>query len=331
MRAGAATVGVLMLMSPLLTQGSHDHPFEFLTPTIQFSDEDRATLNRREIVLRILHAEGHELAVLTAGAIDITPDEFIASVNNMPGLKKGPLVPQIGRFSSPPRLEDLQSLTLDDTDIAAIRRCQPDHCGLKLSDEEIERLQRVVDDGHPASALDAEFRRVILDRANAYLRAGDDRTLSEFSSLVDHSPYVSAHMPQLVTYLTQYPRQHLPGAESFLYWSKETYAWKPMITVTHVTIVRGEPEQGSPEVLVISRDVLSTRYTSGSFIVTLLLRDTTSPPKRYLVYVNRTWVDGVRALWRPFVEYRIKRQARKIFEEVRDRLEHHAPAADGSS
>src|SRR5689334_7245166 len=85
MRAGAATVGVLMLMSPLLTQGSHDHPFEFLTPTIQFSDEDRATLNRREIVLRILHAEGHELAVLTAGAIDITPDEFIASVNNMPG------------------------------------------------------------------------------------------------------------------------------------------------------------------------------------------------------------------------------------------------------
>jgi hypothetical protein len=81
-------------------------------------------------------------------------------------------------------------------------------------------------------------------------------------------------------------------------------------------------------VLVVSRDVFSTRYTSGSFIVTMLLRDTTSPSLRYLVYVNRTWVDGVRALWRPFVEHRLKSQARKIFEEVRQRLERGIGAAD---
>jgi RNA polymerase-interacting CarD/CdnL/TRCF family regulator len=44
--------------------------------------------------------------------------------------------------------------------------------------------------------------------------------------------------------------------------------------------------------------------------------------------VNRTWVDGVRALWRPFVEHRLKSQARKIFEEVRQRLERGIAAAD---
>jgi hypothetical protein len=328
MRAGAAMVGVLMLMSPLAMPGPQDHPFEFLGPTIQFSEDDRAALNRREIVLRILHAEGHELAVLTAGAIDITPGEFIASVRNIPALKKGSLVPQIGRFSPTPRLEDLQSLTLDDTDVDAIRRCRLDRCGLKLAPDEIARLHRVLDEGGSASALDIEFRRVIVERAKAYLRSGDDRTTSEFSSLVDHSPYVEAHMPQLVAYLIQYPHRHLLDAESFLYWSKETYAWKPMITVTHITIVRGEPERGLPEVLVVSRDVFSTRYTSGSFIVTMLLRDTTSPSLRYLVYVNRTWVDGVRALWRPFVEHRLKSQARKIFEEVRQRLERGIAAAD---
>jgi len=32
-------------------------------------------------------------------------------------------------------------------------------------------------------------------------------------------------------------------------------------------------------------------------------------------------VDGVRALWRPFVEYRIKSQAKSVFAAVRDRIE----------
>jgi hypothetical protein len=43
--------------------------------------------------------------------------------------------------------------------------------------------------------------------------------------------------------------------------------------------------------------------------------------QRYVVYVNRTWVDGIRALWRPFVEYRVKSQAKKVFADVRERLE----------
>jgi hypothetical protein len=98
-----------------------------------------------------------------------------------------------------------------------------------------------------------------------------------------------------------------------------------MITVTHLTILRGDVGRGWPEVLVVSRDIFATRYTSGSFILTMLFRDRDSASRRYLVYVNRTWVDGVRALWRPFVEHRIKGQARKVFAAVRERIE-----ADGA-
>jgi hypothetical protein len=95
-----------------------------------------------------------------------------------------------------------------------------------------------------------------------------------------------------------------------------------MITVTHLTIVRNSGDGPLPEVLVISRDIFSSRYTGGSLVLTALVRDPSSPPtQRYVVYVNRTWVDGIRALWRPFVEYRVKSQAKKVFADVRERLE----------
>ena len=72
--------------------------------------------------------------------------------------------------------------------------------------------------------------------------------------------YVSdAEVNRVCGYLEQYPATRLSECESFLYWSKETYAWKPMITVTHVTILRGDGGRGAPEVVVTSRDVFATR------------------------------------------------------------------------
>jgi hypothetical protein len=125
----------------------------------------------------------------------------------------------------------------------------------------------------------------------------------------------------LATYLERFPASRLPGAESFLYWSKELYAWKPMITLTHVTIVQSAGTNGTLEALVAARDIYSSRYTSGSLTLTLLFRAPDAPSRHYLVYINRTWVDGVRALWRPIVEHRIKKQARTIFADVRTRIE----------
>jgi len=303
---------------------SHGSPFAFLGPAIQFTDEERRKLDQREVVLRILPASGHELAVLAAGSLDVGADALVASVRDMPGLKRGAYVPQIGVFSSPPRLSDVRELTLDPADVKAIRKCRPDRpddCDLKLESAEIARLHAAARSGAPDNAaLQEEFRRVLVERAREYQRRGDQQGQEEFASLLQHSPYVK-RLPQLAAYLERYPAAAPAGSESFLYWSKETYAWKPMITVTHVTILHGSVDEGAPEVVVASRDLFSTRYTSGSLVLTMLLRNADAPSRRYLVYINRTWVDGVRALWRPFVEYRVRGQARSVFAGARDRIE----------
>ncbi|PWT81292.1 MAG: hypothetical protein C5B57_10775 [Blastocatellia bacterium] len=304
-------------------------PFEFLHPTIRFSDEDRQRLDDRAVIVRILPASGRELAALAAASLNVGADALVSSVHSIAELKKSSFVPEIGRFSPTPRLEDLRNLTLDDDDVDEIAECRPQSCGLKLAPQEIGRLQRTIPARGERSKdrIEAEFRQIVLERTARYLREGDFGHAAEFSTLLQHSPFVQERMPQLGAYLERYPAVRLADAESFLYWSKETYGWKPMTSVTQMTIVRGNGERGGPEVVIAARDVFSLRYTSGSLALTMLFRDPEDASQGYLVYINRTWVDGVRALWRPLVEHRIKGQAKKVFAAARERIERHGLAA----
>src|SRR4029077_7173067 len=124
-------------------QSPQTDPFDFLRPTIQFSARDKRQLDDRGVVLRILPANGQELATMVAASLNISPDGFIAKVKNIVALKKGPNAPQIDKFSTPPAVEDLRSLSPDASDIGAIARCRPNRCPLKLGAGEIERLHRV--------------------------------------------------------------------------------------------------------------------------------------------------------------------------------------------
>jgi hypothetical protein len=330
-RSGMTLVLFYLLLSsrPASPQAEQiDDVFELLEPTVRFSADDRKQLDKRGIVLHILPAKDRELAAVAAGSLTVGVDAVLASVRDIVDLKRGPLVPQIGRFSPRPTRHDVQSLTLDEVDVSAIKHCRPDDCDLKLTPDEIGRLQQAMsqDDGDANASLNREFRNVLVDRVKQYLGHGVLEGREEFSALLRHSPYVQALVPQLGSYLERYPAQPLAGSESFVYWSKEEYGWKPMITATHVTILHGDASEGQPELIVASRDILSTRYTSASLVLTLLFRDPLSSG-HYLVYVNRTWVDGLRGLWRPFVEHRVKGQAKRVFADVRERIERRgAPA-----
>lgn len=172
-----------------------------------------------ETLAKILPAEDHELAVLAAGSTTATADALVDKVRHIASLTNSSYVPEIGRFSKPPQLRDVHSLTLDPVDLDAIRRCRPGRCDLKLTAPEIARFQDVIaqhgDDWK--GRTEEEFRHVVIDRVTAYLRQGQSgippyadgggRTdlTHIFSGLLGHSTYLSTDAARLAKYLENYP------------------------------------------------------------------------------------------------------------------------------
>ena len=85
-----------------------------------------------------------EIAVVGAVRIAAPPQALVARVRNIEEFKRGPDVIQVGRFSNPPRLDDLGALTIGKDDLD-LRRCRVGSCDVRLSAELITRFQREID------------------------------------------------------------------------------------------------------------------------------------------------------------------------------------------
>jgi hypothetical protein len=302
-------------------------PFEFFKPSVIVSLDDRRQLDRGEPVARVLPSVDSEIAVFAAVPVRIDGARLVAWMRRIEELKRSSYVPEIGRVSNPPRIEDLAGLELDEEDLADIRECRPGNCSVALSPAEMTLLQRAADESGSAwrAGMQREFRRVVLQRITTFLAQGQPGRVP-IQTILEHSAFLIENAPLVVEYLARYPHAPIAGVESFLYWSKERLAGKSIVIVTHVSILRG---QGAafPEVLVAGRQVFATRYITASLGVTALVRG--ERDVRYLVYVNRSRVD-VLSRWfggvvRWFAERRVRAEAAEVLRGLRTRLERGEP------
>lgn len=327
------------------TQAGRD-PFEFLAPSVVVSADDRARLDRDQVHTRTLSGDDGQLAIFVATRLNAQPDALVAWTRAIAELKRSKFVLAVGRFSDPPSPSDLEQLTLDDRDLDAIRRCRPGSCGLKLTAGEIESLTAVIARAGPGwkDAAQREFRRLLARRVIQY-RAGGPASLSSpadrknprrpadaMSAIVERSPYLKK-LPHVVAWLKKYPDAD-SGVESFFYWSKEHYGQgKPVISVTHVGIVRPQSDHRLPAILVAGKQIFATHYFESGLGLTMVLRDSTNGTP-YLAYINRSEVDMLRGFFGRFVrgvfEDRVERQAPLIVRGLRARLESGNPPGEVS-
>ncbi len=334
MMTGMALTAGILVYEPV--GAACPDPFAFLAPSITISEKERQKLDTGEAIVRVLPGEGREIAVLGVAAVDFDGDRLSAWMHRIEALKKSEKVPAIGRFSEPPVLEDLSGHTLSDDDLDALRKCRPGKCDMKLTADEMSRIQQEISGSGDNWKLvaDQAFRRVMFERVLAYRARGhagigayadghSDRSLSEVAAaLVARSPYLLERTPALVDYLARYPNLPLPRSESFLYWSVEQFGGRPTSAVTHVTILRPVgPDM--PDAIVAGRQVFATHYQNGSLGLTLLLRGCPGPP-HYLAYVNRSEVDVIRGMFgwlaRRVIQGRVEGDAGSILDGLRERL-----------
>jgi hypothetical protein len=309
-------------------------PFQFLSPGVVVTPAERSRLAAGETIVRSLPAVGGEVATFVATRTTADGDRLAAWVRDISALKQGPGVLAIARFSDPPRLADLHSLSLDRAEIDELAGCRPDGCSVKLSGAEIAVVQRAVSGRGSTAvgpvAVDA-LRAIILARVERYIGT-DDAVPPALPGFIGRTPFLSARVPLLASSLG-HPRSPLSGGvERFLYWSKERYTGKATITASEVSLYRGATA-GEPEMLVASTQLFATHYADGALNLTMVLagRDASGRvSERYLAALNRTQVDMLGGVFGPMKrwvgERNVRREAVERLDDARRRIESGPPS-----
>ena len=320
-----------------------------LTQRMGFSAGDVRALEGGSAVVHSLDTPvREEVAHVGVVYLDAPAEQFIERFRDIERFEHGPGIPQIGRFGSPPRIEDLGSLSLPAEDVRDLPACRPGDCEVKLPAEAFDRFRDGVDWTSPEAAGQASrvAREMILELVRAY-RADGNAALGSYGRRDEPSPVATAFrallasrdtlpvpVPMLLAYLDDYPHGRPPGAEDFFYWTVVDFGLKPTIRVNHVTIY---PLPARPSTGVAYAIAIKQLYASHYFHTTLELRflvDRVAPsgrPGAALISITRSRNDGMTGFrgWflRPIIRRRSRDGVRNYMEHVRRQVERAVPTA----
>jgi hypothetical protein len=335
MRLSATLVACALTAIPA-AQGIAPARAAYLSGTLGFSASEIGAVNRGQAVARMLPTgDRREFAAVGVVRVGVPPAFIVERFRDIVEYKQSDLVLQVGLVSSAPRVEDFASLVIDREDLDDLRWCQPGDCGLRLTHRQIARF-RAIDWGARQSALTAGhlLRTVLAEEATAYLRSGgaglgpyaDKRTPLDrnraVNALLQHSPsFVEPHA-EFRQYLLSFPQIRLEGVESFLYWSREKFGFRPVVSLTHVAIYR--PPAGGPVTAIIaSRQVFATHYFDASIAMTTLVADGEADGEAragaLMMYLNRTQASLPGGLFSPVARSIARSRTRNGLREQLDR------------
>jgi len=293
-------LGIAMAASALV-DAQEPPPRPFLRNAIKLDDAQLAALERGEAVTKQLPVtEKAEIAVFGAQKVRGTPATFLQRVRDIQNFRKVPQVPQIGHFSNPPRIEDLAGLTWEKADLDALKVCKPGKCDVKIGSAGLDRLAKEINWSAPDAYARAEAlaKQQMLAYVTSYLAGGtgamglildkqNPRALSaEFGTLLKNSPYAFEYIPAFAQYLEAYPKGKLANTEDVLYWTKDTFGLKPVVTIYHATL---HTQEGKGTIVAIKTLYASHYFNAGLELLSAV--PTADGAGMYYMNLYRTRID----------------------------------------
>ena len=316
---------------------------QLLRGPMGFSGSDLRKLDEGSSVIKGLDTRvNEELANVGAVFVDALPGTILDRFRDIERFEKGPGIPQIGRLSNPPRLEDLRSLTFTREDVEGLRDCRPGNCDVKLPEAAMQRFQHDVDwsSGDASEQANDVLRQMVLDLVVAYQRDGnaslgyyDDgkRPLpiaAEFRALLAATDPLPTPVPTLLAYLDSYPFGRPAGAEDFFYWTVVDFGLKLTIRVNHVALYPVASRQASGVAHVIAiKQLYASHYFHTTLELRFLMDDDRSSTESgtSLISITRSRSDGMTGfkgfLLRPIIRRRSREAVRKYLEHVKRQVE----------
>jgi len=302
----------------------------FLAKYMHFKGSDLSSLEDGDVVAKSLDTDvKRELAFIGATRVEATASSLVAQFRDIENFKKAEAVLKVKKLSIPPVREDFNGLKLESDDIKALKKCKPGKCDLKLSADMITRLRRAISRGE---SIESAYQDLLFSYVQSYLSSGnaalceynDEKKLVrlgvEFKGILSNSVYLKDAYPEFYQHLEK--EKPLSGIETFIYWSKETLGFRPVITITEVTIYQLPPRN----VVITSKQIYANHYMDGSLATTLLMADEDLDQTGfYMMYINRSRTDMLggllAALKRSIAKSRSTAALKENLELIRKRLE----------
>ena len=262
-------------------------------------------------VVKLLPAQDkQQVAVCGLVYLQVPPETFLQSFQESMVRKSDSAILEIGRFSSQPTIDDLQSLTLEPRDIDDLKTCVAGDCKVKLSAQMMQRFQNEIDWTAPNyhAQVTLLFKSILLDYVRQYLRQGDAALIeyndkskgislaNETQSLIDASTFSQSIPSNFSPDSKQLSESGLSVVENALVWSKIKFGLKPVIAINHIVVHKQEQTTG-PQVLVVSKQIYANHYFDASLAVTAFGKNPNENGESYLFYENRSRIDGLNGLF----------------------------------
>lgn len=338
------TAGLLGLGASLGAQTVPSELREFLAANGHFDENDFRDLAAGKPVAKLLETKRRsEVAGVGAVRIAVPRDFFLAQLDDIVRYKQEQVSPppEIGKFRSPPRLADLEALSLSRRDIESLRSCRPGDCAVKLPAAAIERFRKEIrwSDAGANEAANRLFREFLLARLQGYLTLGGEALApyadknspvsitAAFGELLAAAPYLARRAPRLADCLARFPHCD-SSVKTFFYWSKEKFGHglRPVISVSQVLVDR----QGTGTddwVWEASKQLYANHYLDCSLSLSLLVdaAGKSETPAFYFVYLNRSRSDMLRGtlagLVQGFVQSGVNGKMIDRLKRLRKRME----------
>jgi hypothetical protein len=279
-------------------------PRPFLRKVIGLTDAQLAAVDKGEVVTRQLPSpDKPEIAAFGVVRINGATSTLRQHLRDLKTFRKVPQIPEIGHFSSPPSVADLNGLTWPEADVEALERCKVGSCDVKLGTGSLDRLQKEVDwkAGDATAKVTALIKDQMVDYVTAYATGGTDALAAtvdkkqpkaladEFRTLLRNSPYLPEYVPAFHQYLAEWPRGRLPNTTDTLFWTKDEFGLKPVVSMYHATVHEADV-QGRPGLLVAIKMIYASHFFNAGLEIMAGV-PTQDGTGLYLLDLYRTRID----------------------------------------
>jgi hypothetical protein len=271
----------------------------FLRDVIGFQGDDFAAVESGKVVTRLLpKTDTGEIAAFGVAKVRADAASFERLAGDVERFRRMEGIVEMGVFSEPAAMGDLAELTIPPDDIDALKKCKTGSCDVKLTEAALERVAGFDWSAPEAPAQAARvFKEMALHLVGAYRTGGTDAIgtmidkkdpksrSGEFHRLLANAPYLFKYVREFHDCLEAYPAKPLPDARNVIYWTRDTFGPKPVISLLHGTVVRRDDA-----VLVATKLLAATHFFNAGLDVCVGV-PASGAPETYLVDVYRVRID----------------------------------------